>query len=165
MVASCNHWSSDLRRWGKVRMENLGNHIHHGIKHIQPVNCSALNMTKCQSFRKFWHWELFRWDLLCNLTHQVYCAWLIKWVVKREKIELAKLYIMGWWFRKWYQLVFGASPASQACLLNFRERDLRHGVGMFVIVYFVHFSKETVKLNHFVCILPTKCHVSKQCLF
>ena len=97
MVASCNHWSSDLRRWGKVRMENLGNHIHHGIKHIQPVNCSALNMTKCQSFRKFWHWELFRWDLLCNLTHQVYCAWLIKWVVKREIIQLTELCLTRWW--------------------------------------------------------------------
>ena len=25
-------------------------------------------MTKCQTLRKFWHLELFRWDLLCNLT-------------------------------------------------------------------------------------------------
>ena len=29
---------------------------------------SALKMTKCQTLRKFWHLELFRWDLLCNLT-------------------------------------------------------------------------------------------------
>ena len=44
-------------------------------------------------------------------------------------------------------IVFDPSfPASQACLLNFSERDLGHGVGvgMFVIVYLVHISKETV---------------------
>ena len=29
-------------------------------------------------------------------------------------------------------------------LLNFGERDLGHGYGMFVIVYFVHISMETV---------------------
>ena len=29
---------------------------------------SALKMTKCQTLRKFWHSELFWWDLLCNLT-------------------------------------------------------------------------------------------------
>ena len=42
-------------------------------------------------------------------------------------------------------IVFDPSfPASQACLLNFSERDLGHGSGMFVIVYFVHISMETV---------------------
>ena len=42
-------------------------------------------------------------------------------------------------------IVFDPSfPASQACLLNFSERDLGHGVGMFVIVYVVHISNETV---------------------
>ena len=29
---------------------------------------STLKMTKCQTLRKFWHLELFRWDLLCNPT-------------------------------------------------------------------------------------------------
>ena len=29
----------------------------------------ALKMAKCQNPRKFWHLELFRWDLSCNLSH------------------------------------------------------------------------------------------------
>ena len=38
--------------------------------HLQGVlfYWSALKMTKCQTLRKFWHLELFWWDLLCNLT-------------------------------------------------------------------------------------------------
>ena len=77
MVASCNHWSSDLRRWGKVRMGNLGNQIHHGIKHIQSVNCSALNMTKCQSFRKFWHF----------FDGIYYVIWQSKYIVRDSSNE------------------------------------------------------------------------------
>ena len=38
--------------------------------HLQGVlfYWSALKMTKCQTLKKFWHLELFWWDLLCNLT-------------------------------------------------------------------------------------------------
>ena len=36
---------------------------------------------------------------------QVYCAWLIKWVVKREIIQLAELCLSRWWIKSgtwWY---------------------------------------------------------------
>ena len=36
---------------------------------------------------------------------QVYCAWLIKWVVKREIIQLAELCLTSWWIMSgtwWY---------------------------------------------------------------
>ena len=38
------------------------------------------------------HWGGNIWKL-----DQVYCAWLIKWVVKREIIQLAELCPMKWW--------------------------------------------------------------------
>jgi len=61
---------------------------------------SALKMTKCQTLRKFWHLELFRWDLLCNLTlssflgrtsNKTPCRTLPKGgkCVKRQYLELA----------------------------------------------------------------------------
>ena len=36
---------------------------------------------------------------------QVYCAWLIKWVLKREIIQLAELCLSRWWIKSgtwWY---------------------------------------------------------------
>ena len=42
---------------------------------LHPKSCrgcffdwSALKITKCQTLGKFWHLEICRWDLLCNLT-------------------------------------------------------------------------------------------------
>ena len=37
---------------------------------------SALKMTKCQTLRKFWHLELFWWELLCNLTLNHFLGWI-----------------------------------------------------------------------------------------
>ena len=41
--------------------------------------CSACKLTRCQTPRRFWHWELFLWDLLCNLrpfctNYKIYIA-------------------------------------------------------------------------------------------
>ena len=33
---------------------------------------------------------------------QVFHAWLIRWFVKRVKIQLAQLCVMIWWIMKWY---------------------------------------------------------------
>ena len=33
-------------------------------------------MTKCQALRKFWHLELFWWELLCNLTLNHFLGWI-----------------------------------------------------------------------------------------
>ena len=40
----------------------------HGKTYRAFFNCFARKMTKCQTLRKFWHIELFRWDFLCNQT-------------------------------------------------------------------------------------------------
>ena len=40
---------------------------------------------------------------------QVYCALIIKWVVKREVIQLAKLCLTRWWIIMSYQLVLDGS--------------------------------------------------------
>ena len=32
-----------------------------------------------------------------NYILHIYCAWLIKWLVKRETIQLAELYLTRWW--------------------------------------------------------------------
>ena len=37
----------------------------------------------------------------------IYCAWLIKWVVKRKKIQSARLCVTRLWIIKWCQLVVG----------------------------------------------------------
>jgi len=61
---------------------------------------SALKMTKYQTLRIFWHLELFRWDLLCNLTlsnslgrasNKTRCRTVTKGgkCVKRQYLELA----------------------------------------------------------------------------
>ena len=41
----------------------------------------------------------------CHKLDQVYCAWLIKWVLKREIIQLAELCLSRWWIKSgtwWY---------------------------------------------------------------
>ena len=46
----------------------------------------------------------FGYDLKAVDTGQVHCAWLIKWVVKREKIQLVIL-AGTWWY--WVSIIVG----------------------------------------------------------
>ena len=49
--------------------------------------------------------ELWPYEQIKNQLDQVYCAWLIKWVLKREIIQLAELCLSRWWIKSgtwWY---------------------------------------------------------------
>ena len=52
---------------------------------------------------------------------QVYCAWLIKWVIKRESIQLAELCLTRWWIISgtwWYWV------RCYRCLTSHRQQNI-----------------------------------------
>ena len=44
---------------------------------------------------------------------QVYCAWLIKWVGKREINQLEQMCFTRWCMKKWYQFVLDGTGSGQ----------------------------------------------------
>ena len=58
---------------------------------------SAQKTTKCQTLRKFWHLELFRWDFLCNLTLRTFRGGPVKKPPYRLKGQSQKAWIKDGW--------------------------------------------------------------------
>ena len=64
---------------------------------------STMKFNRANGLRSGWWSTDSCWpSLLCG-------AWLIKLVVKGEKIHLAQICVMKWWMIKWYRLVLDAS--------------------------------------------------------